>query len=446
MLPESKPGVSAPLVRVSFTPSTGPRPHSGDDARPRADCLRTVAHTPARDIGETALTWYFPGIHLAWEVLLDPIGGDIVSEEATTYDASHIQVLQGREAVRKRPGMYIGSTSERGLHHMVFEVADRAVNEVLAGRAGSVGITLTPDGGVCVADDGPGVPIDETGGAGGSGLEALLTQMQAGAGSGGRHDVPLSFCGMGPAVVNALSRRMTAEVRREGVRWVQEYARGVATTPLTEAETATGSGTTIAFWPDADIFGAAEFSFDGLEERFRELAFLNQGLEISLTDLRRPDESHSVRLRFPGGARDFVALLDGHAAASAPMDTLTFEREDPRMAGVMEVAFRWCGCPEERVRSFANSRPTVDGTHVVGFRDGMTAAVTAYAREQGLLTATDPDFDADRIGESLTAVVSVKLDRPEFEGSTRAVLGNSEVRDCVGQAVQDHLEVVPYGA
>ncbi|MFJ2898473.1 hypothetical protein ACIO87_26710 [Streptomyces sp. NPDC087218] len=213
----------------------------------------------------------------------------------------------------------------------------------------------------------------------------------------------------------------------------------MATTPITEAGTAVGSGTTIVFWPDAEIFGAAEFSFDGLEERFRELAFLNQGLEISLTDLRRPDEPRSVRLCFPNGARDFVAFLDGHPAAPAPMDTIAFEHEDPRMAGTMEVAFRWCGCPGERVRAFANSRPTVDGAHMVGFRDGMTAAVTTYAREQGLLTATAPGFGADRIGEGLTAVVSVKLDRPEFGGSTRGVLGNAEVRDCVGQAVRDHL-------
>lgn len=390
-------------------------------------------------MGEIALTWCFYSIRLAWRLLLDTIGGDIVSEESTSYDASNIQVLEGWEAVRKRPGMYIGSTGERGLRHMVFEIADRAVNEVLDGCATSVDVTLTHDGGVCVADDGTGVPIDETGAAGGPGLEALLTEMQAGTGATGRHDITLGFCGVGPAVVNALSQRMTAEVRREGVRWVQEYMRGVATTPLTAVGTATESGTIIAFWPDADIFGAAEFPFDGLEERFRELAFLNQGLEISLTDLRRPDESRSVRFRFPGGARDFVAFLDGHAAASAPMDTIAFEHEDLRMAGVMEVAFRWCSCREERVRSFANSRPTINGTHAVGFRNGMAAAVTAYAREQGLLTATDPDFGADRIGEGLTAVVSVKLDRPEFSGSTWGVLENTEVRDCVGQAVQDHL-------
>ncbi|MGW0876000.1 hypothetical protein ACWD3Z_36760 [Streptomyces sp. NPDC002740] len=219
----------------------------------------------------------------------------------------------------------------------------------------------------------------------------------------------------------------------------QEHARGVATTPLTKVGTATGSGTTIAFWPDADIFGATDFSFDGLEERFRELAFLNQGLEVSLTDLRRSDEPRSVRLRFPDGTGDFVDFLDGHTAASAPMDTIAFEQENPRMAGETEVAFRWCSCPDERVQSFANSRPTVAGTHAVGFRDGVAAAVTAYAREQGLLTPMDLDFGADRIGVGLTAVVSVKLDRPKFEGATRGVLGNSELRDCVGQAVQDHL-------
>ncbi|MEU6210917.1 ATP-binding protein [Streptomyces sp. NPDC047023] len=371
--------------------------------------------------------------------MLGIIGGDIVTEENTRYDASHIQVLEAREVFRKRPGMYLGSTGERGLRHMVFEIADRAVNEVLVGRATSVDITLTPDGGVRVADDGPGVPIDEREGADGPGLEALLTHMQAGVGTGGRYDVTLGFCGVGPAVVNALSRRMTAEVRREGVRWIQEYARGVATTPLTEVGPATGSGSTFDFWPDADIFGAMEPSFEGLEERFRELAFLNQGLDISLTDLRRPDESRSVRLRFPGGTRDFVDFLDGHTAASAPMDTIALEREDSRMAGVMDVAFRWCSCPDERVQSFANSWPTDSGTHVLGFRDGLATAATAYARQHGLLTPTDPDIAADRISEGLTAVVSVKLDRPEFGGATHGVLNNLDVRDCVGQAVQEHL-------
>jgi DNA gyrase/topoisomerase IV subunit B len=269
-----------------------------------------------------------------------------VSEGINVYDASQIQVLEGWAAVRKRPGMYIGSTGERGLLHMLFEVAERAVNEVLAGHAGCVEITLMPDGGVCVADDGPGVGIDQAAGTGISGLEAMLTRMQFGAQPSNRHDVTLSSTGVGPSVVNALSSRMTAEVRRGGARWVQEYARGVAVTPLTEAGTSTGSGTTITFWPDADIFGAAEYSFDRLAERFRELALLNRDLEIHLTDRRHPGASRMAQFRYPGGARGYVAFLDEQEEAEeAPVHPhiIGFEREEPLMAGTVEVALRWHG-------------------------------------------------------------------------------------------------------
>ncbi|MFF0553491.1 DNA gyrase subunit B [Streptomyces sp. NPDC004311] len=366
-----------------------------------------------------------------------------MSEEATMYDASHIQVLEGWEAVRKRPGMYIGNTGQRGLHQLVFEVAYRAVNEVLAGRATSVDIALTPDGGVRVADDGPGIPLSESGDAGdGPGLEALLTRFRAGVRNGRGRAMALQAYDVGPGVVNALSHRMTAEVRREGVRWVQEYARGLATTPLAEAGKVASSGTTLVFWPDAEIFDSVDFSFDALVERFRELAFLNRGLDISLTDLRDPDEARSVRLHFPGGARDFVDFLDlrdGRTAASAAMEPVFFEREDPRMEGVMDIAFRWYDGPGGRVESFANSSSTTRGTHVWGFRAGVAAALTAYARERGLLTPEDPDFDTDGILEGLTAVVSVKLDDPEFDGCVSERLGNVAVQHCVREAVQDHL-------
>ncbi|WP_330309676.1 MULTISPECIES: DNA gyrase subunit B [unclassified Streptomyces] len=362
-------------------------------------------------------------------------------EEAIRYDASHIQVLEGWEAIRKRPGMYVGSTGERGLHQLLFEVAGRAVNEVLAGRAGSVEVALTPHGGVRVADDGPGVPVEATAGdTDGPGLEALLTRMHAGAGPGGRHTAAMSLFGTGPCVTNALSSRLTAEVRREGVRWVQEYARGVALTPPTAVGPATGSGTTIAFWPDTDIFGTAECSYAVLEEHFRQLAFLNQGLSISLTDERPPGGSRPVRFQFPGGVRDFVAFLDTRAGAPVHPDVIGFEREDPRMAGTVEVALRWCGSREERVRSFANSVLTPDGgTHAMGFRDGVAAAVTSHARQRRLLAAADPDLGADRIGEGLTAVVSVKLDSPVFLGATHGTLGGAAVRACVAEAVRDHL-------
>ncbi|MER6675087.1 DNA gyrase subunit B [Streptomyces sp. NPDC000983] len=353
-----------------------------------------------------------------------------MTEEATTYDASHIEVLEGWKAVRKRPGMYVGSTGERGVRNMVFDVADRPVNDVLAGRARTVGITLLSDGGIRVADDGPGVD--------GAGLEDLLTRFQTGARSPeGRREVALSFCGVGPGVVNALSRRMTAEVRLDGVRRVQEYARGVAVTPLTEAGTANGTGTAIAFWPDPDIFGAAECSFDALVERFRDLAFLHRGLEVSLTDERGPGEPRSERFLFPGGVREFVRFLDGGTVDSVPADTIAFECEAPRMAGAMEVAFRWTGSHEERVRGFANGLPTLEGTHLEGFRAGLAAALTAYARAHREPTAND--ITLDRIGVGLTAVVSVKLDHPRFEGATWGVLANSTVRDCVRQGVREHL-------
>ena len=356
-----------------------------------------------------------------------------MSEGINEYSASQIQVLEEWEAVRKRPGMFIGSTGERGLHQMVFEVAHRAVNEVLAGHASRVDITLTPDGGVSVADDGAGD-------IGLPGLDVLLTRMQTGVRRGDRHDVTLGFQGVGPFIVNALSSRMTAEVRCGGVHWVREYARGVAVTPLTEAGSSTGSGTTVTFWPDADIFETVEYSFDVLVERFRELAFLNRGLEVHLADQRSPGRFRTAQFRYPGGTRDFVAFLDEEEKTPVDPHIICFEREEPAMAGIAEVALRWRDSPGERIQSFVNSWPTTrGGTHERGLRDGLAAAVTAYARERQLLTATDPDLDADRIGEGLTAVVSVKLDDPEFEGSTRDVLGNAAARACVGQAVQEHL-------
>ncbi|MFD7926804.1 DNA gyrase subunit B [Streptomyces sp. NPDC059742] len=363
-----------------------------------------------------------------------------MSDEAITYDASHIQVLTGLEAVRKRPGMYIGSTGERGLHQMVFEVADRAVNEVVTGRAGSVGVTLMADGGVRVADDGPGIPFGAAEDTDGPGLEAMLTELSAGAGPRDRHSVIVALFLGEPAVTNALSSSLTAEVRREGVRRVQEYACGVAMAPPTAAGPATGSGTTITFRPDATLFGTTECSFAVLAERFRELAFLNRGLDVSLTDERPPGGSQTARFRFLGGVRDFVASLPARAGTPVHTDVIGFEREDPRMAGTMEVALRWCGSREDRVRSFANSAATpYGGTHEAGLRDGAAAARDAYARARGLLTPADPGLGVDRIGEGLTAIVSVKLDHPEFVGATRGELGNAPVRACVAEAVREHL-------
>jgi DNA gyrase subunit B len=337
--------------------------------------------------------------------------------------------------------MWVGSTGERGLHQMVFEVVGRAVNQVLAGGSGSgfVDVTLTSDGGVRVADDGPEGLFEAAGDADGPDLEALLTSFHAGPELSGRHITDLGQFRAGLFAANALSSRLTAEVRREGVRRVQEYARGVAVVPPAAVGPATGNGTTIAFWPDTEIFETTRCSFAVLAERFRQVAFLNRGLGISLTDERPAGGARAVSFRFPEGVRDFVAALDAETGAALGADVIGFEREDPRMAGTMEVALLWTGSREERMRSFANSLATHEGgTHVDGFRDGVAAAVTAYARERGL-PAADPDPRADRICRGLTAVVSVKLDRPEFLGATRGLLGNTDVRDCVAEAVREHL-------
>lgn len=353
------------------------------------------------------------------------------------YDASQLQVLEGWEAIRKRPGMYVGSTGERGLHILVFEVVDRAVNEVLAGRASRVDVTLMPDGGVRVADDGPGFPFEDTDVPG---LEYELTRMYVRVGLGAPRYPMFGFCGVGLLVVNALSSRLVAEVQREGVRQAQEYMRATAVTRTTDASPAVRTGTTITFWPDAEIFQTTQCSFDTLAERLRELAFLNRQLDISLTDERRVREPRSLRFQYPRGTRDMVAFLDEQAAVPVHSDVIGFAQEDARMSGTVEVALRWRDRGEPELRSFANCRPTPEGgAHVAGFCEGVAAAVNTHARQRGPLTAADPDFSIDQISKGLTAVISVKLEYPDFEGSTRGRLGNPAVRAYVRQAVHEHL-------
>ncbi|MFJ9943069.1 DNA gyrase subunit B [Streptomyces erythrochromogenes] len=368
-----------------------------------------------------------------------------MSAESTGYDAARITVLEGREAIRKRPGMYIGSTTVRGLHQLVLDEVGRAVKASLAGRdgrGGKVEVTLTSDGGVRVTDDGPGVPFEDCGKSGAPGLETLLTRWFGRAGHE-RHDRSTVF--MAPwtgesSVTNALSSRLTAEVRREGVRRVQEFARGVALAPPADAGPVTGSGTTLTFRPDPEVFDTVEYVFAVLAARLAELAFLNPGLDLVLTDERSPDGPQRARFRFPGGVGEFVTFLDAQAGEWFIPDVIAFEREDPRMAGGMDVALAWSGTHEERIRSFVNSLATHNGgTHETGLREGIAVAVDVYARAHGLLTAADPALRADHVGADLTAVVSVKLDDPELTDCTRRTLGNTAVRACVAEAVREHL-------
>ncbi|MFF4898118.1 ATP-binding protein [Streptomyces sp. NPDC001068] len=359
-----------------------------------------------------------------------------MSEESTRFDASMITVLEGLEAVRRRPGMYIGSVGERGLHNMVFEAAEPALNEILGGTATRVEITLTADGGIRVADDGTGVPVEHAGHTEGPPLESRLTVLCCASRPADRRSLYGNAFGCGLAVVNALSRRLTAEVRRDGAGWVLDCERGVVLAAPTHTGPADGSGTTVAFWPDAEIFETLEFPFDALAERCRELAFLNKDLDITLADDRDPTAPRGVRFRFPGGPRDHVVE---QSPLSRP-DVTGFEREYPGMGGTVEVALAWCDSREQRIAGYANSRPTTSGgTHELGFHDGLAAAVNAYARERKLLKPSDPDFSHAQLCAGLTAVVSVKLDHPEFEGATLGRLGNGLVRECVAQAVQEHL-------
>ncbi|MGW8984092.1 DNA gyrase subunit B [Streptomyces parvus] len=363
-----------------------------------------------------------------------------MTEGRSEYDAARVIEVEGRELMRKRPGMYIGSTGVYGLHQLVYEVASRSVNEILAGGGGCVDVTVTRDGGIRITDDGPGIPFEAAGGGrADDGLETLLTRPDTELRPDGRNTVRWSVYGVGPCAATVMSSRLTAEVRRGGVRRVQEYARGVALAPPAAAGPATDTGTTIAFWPDPGIFDTVECSFAVLARRVREVALLNRGLTFSLTDERPAGGTRSVSFRYPDGAGDFVALLDAETERVLP-EVIAFEWENERMAGIAEAALSWRSAGEERVRSFANSAPTPEGgTHEDGFRTGVAAALTEHALRHGLLKPDDPGLGADRVGEGLTAVVSVRLDRPEYDGSTRGRLGGATVRDGVEQGVREHL-------
>ncbi|HEY2639188.1 MAG TPA: DNA topoisomerase (ATP-hydrolyzing) subunit B [Streptosporangiaceae bacterium] len=360
-----------------------------------------------------------------------------------SYDARSITVLEGLEAVRKRPGMYIGSTGERGLHHLVQEVVDNAVDEALAGYADRIEVTLLADGGVRGFDNGRGIPVDEHPIEKRPAVEVVLTTLHAGgkfdgesyAVSGGLH-------GVGVSVVNALSARLDVEIRKDGYVWRQSYAASVPTGPLVRGEETDQTGTIITFWPDPDIFETTEWSFETLSRRLQEMAFLNRGLSITLTD-ERPEHiinggPHIVTYRYDGGIADFVRYLN---ATKDPVHASVIEFGDESVGISAEIAMQWTQSYSESVHTFANTINTAEGgTHEEGFRSALTTIVNRYAREQNQLREKEPNLLGEDIREGLTAIIHVKLSEPQFEGQTKQKLGNTEARSFVQKVCNDHLK------
>ena len=358
-----------------------------------------------------------------------------------SYDARSIRVLEGLEAVRKRPGMYIGSTGERGLHHLVQEVVDNAVDEALAGFADRIDVTLLADGGVRVFDNGRGIPVDNHPVENRPAVEVVLTTLHAGgkfdsqsyAVSGGLH-------GVGVSVVNALSSVLEVEIWRDGYVWRQSYLASEPVDALQRGEPTDETGTTITFWPDADIFESTVWSFETLSRRLQEMAFLNRGLGITLTD-ERPDhingEPNVVHYLYEGGIADFVRYLN---ASKEPVHDSVIEFGDEAPGISAEIAMQWTGSYAESVHTFANTINTAEGgTHEEGFRAALTSIVNRYAREQNLLREKDENLTGDDVREGLTAIIHVKLSEPQFEGQTKTKLGNTEARSFVLKVCNDHL-------
>ncbi len=369
-----------------------------------------------------------------------------------SYDASAITVLEGLDAVRKRPGMYIGSTGERGLHHLVYEVVDNSVDEALAGYATSISITLLANGGVRVIDDGRGIPVDEHPIEKKPALEVVLTVLHAGGKFGGSgYSVSGGLHGVGVSVVNALSNRLDVEVRRDGFVHRQVYRYGVPEAALDKGEATTETGTTITFWADADIFETTQYDFTTLARRFQEMAFLNRGLVLELVDEREAvvivgedgeepvEAARSARYCYEGGIADFVRHINASKGVANP-SVISFETEtdDHRMSA--EIAMQWNTSYSESVYTFANTINTTEGgTHEEGFRSAMTTLVNKFAREWNILKEKDPNLSGEDIREGLTAIISVKMTEPQFEGQTKAKLGNTEMKTFVQKVVNEQL-------
>ena len=361
------------------------------------------------------------------------------------YDENQIQVLEGLEAVRKRPGMYIGSTSSRGLHHLVYEIVDNSIDEALAGYCKKIEVNINKDNSITVTDDGRGMPVGIHPKMGKSTVEVIMTILHAGGKfGGGGYKVSGGLHGVGASVVNALSEECRVTVKREGAIWQQEYSKGKVLTDVEKIGESSESGTQVYFKPDSEIFDEVIFDFEILSQRLRELAFLNKGIYIKLVDLREENEKEEV-FHYEGGIKSFVSYLNRNKVA--------LHEEPIYIEGIkdnvsVEVALQYNDGYTENIFSFANNIDTVEGgTHLVGFKTALTRAFNDYAKKFGHIKENDKNFTGDDIREGLTAVVSVKIEEPQFEGQTKTKLGNSEVRgivdSIVGECISTFLEENP---
>ena len=377
------------------------------------------------------------------------------------YDASDLKVLEGLEAVRIRPGMYIGSTGSRGLHHLVYEIVDNSVDEALAGYASHIEVTILPDNGIRVVDDGRGIPVDVVEATGISGVETVMTKLHAGGKfGGGGYAVSGGLHGVGISVVNALSTQVDIEVRRQGFHWTQTYKNQKPVAPLKKdrpMEETESTGTSVTFWADPAIFETTVYDFETLRSRFQQMAFLNKGLKITLTDERQLDQAgdevagdgdnvaeelhQTVTYQYMNGIKDYVAyLVKSRKSTPVEENVIDFEAEDLKLGISAEIAMQWTTAYSEAVHTFANTISTTEGgTHEEGFRAALTGMVNRYAREKNILKEKDENLSGDDVREGLTAVVSVKLTTPQFEGQTKTKLGNSEAKTFVQRVMTEKL-------
>ncbi|MEQ1735189.1 MAG: DNA topoisomerase (ATP-hydrolyzing) subunit B [Rhodoglobus sp.] len=368
---------------------------------------------------------------------------------ADSYGADQIQILEGLEAVRKRPGMYIGSTGPRGLHHLVYEAVDNSVDEALAGYCDTITVTLRKDGGVRVADNGRGIPVDLNKQENKSTVEVVMTMLHAGGKfGGGGYTVSGGLHGVGISVVNALSKEVDTEVRRQGHVWRMSFADGVPVGPLERGEATDETGTIQTFWPSPVTFETVEFDFETLRARFQQMAFLNKGLRINIED-ERPDEEIAESYMYEQGLVDYVEYLNkAKKNELIHPEIIAFESEDTERKISLEVAMQWTNGYTESVHTYANTINTHEGgTHEEGFRAALTTLVNKYAREKNIIKEKDENLSGDDVREGLTAVISVKLAEPQFEGQTKTKLGNTGAKAFVqrvaGQQLGDWIDRNP---